>query len=100
MGVRIMKPASINVAAFALAVLAAILFEVGVLRAGDAFFVVAVLGVSLTGYHLMRREGQPLIEVAQEILTRPGAHAGRRAYGAYLGALALALFIATQTVVA
>lgn len=68
-----------------------VLFELGQIAAGDAFFIAAAVVAVFTGQQLIARENMGFAQAAAEIFTRPQA--------AYFACVALAAVVTAQVLV-
>ena len=86
-----------HVAAVAAIAVTAILFEVGVMAPGDAFFAASAVILIYTGHQLVARENQPLREAMVALFTQPRSHGGRAHFAAYLGTAVVGVIVVMQT---
>ncbi|MEQ8745460.1 hypothetical protein [Pyruvatibacter sp.] len=86
-----------NILAVVAIAASAILYEVGVLAPGDAFFAVAVVLLVFTANQLIARENQPLRDAVVNMFTNPRSYSGRGAFAAYVGTSAVGAIVIFQT---
>jgi hypothetical protein len=73
-----------------------VLFELGSIARGDAFFIAAAIVIVFTGQQLIAREHMGLAEAASSIFTRPKSFRSRSSLTAYFACLGLAAFVTAQ----
>lgn len=83
-------------AATAIAV-TAVLFQIGVMAPGNAFFAVVLVLLLYTANQLNARENQPLREAVVNMFTNPASYARRSAFAAYVGTTAVGSIIILET---
>jgi hypothetical protein len=88
------KIANVFIVALMAAVL--VLFELGVIAAGDAFFIAAAIVVVFTGQQLIAREHMSFGEAASSIFLKPQTFRSRSAFAAYFTCLALGALVTAQ----
>jgi hypothetical protein len=76
-----------------------VLFELGLIARGDAFFIATAIVVVFTGQQLIVREHMGLSEAAASIFTRPKSYRSRSSLMAYFACLGLAALVTTQVFV-
>lgn len=69
-----------------------VLFQLGLIAAGDAFFLAVAVVAVFTGQQLIARENMGFVQAAAAIFTRPQA--------AYFACVALAAVVTAQVLVA
>jgi hypothetical protein len=77
-----------------------VLFELGRIAPGDAFFIAAAIVVVFTGQQLIQREQMGLAQAATTMFTQPKSWRSRTAFAAYFACLALGTLVAVQAVLA
>lgn len=87
----------VNLSAIATSLFVAIAYFSGAMTAANAFFGALAIVTVYTGYQLSLRDGMPLLETLQSLVTRPSAHPRRAAYFAYVGSLSLGGYVVLQT---
>ena len=87
-----------NVLIVGLMVAVLVLFEMGRIAPGDAFFIAAAIVIMFTGQQLIQRESMGLGEAAASIFTRPASWRSRSSFAAYFACLALGAFVTLQAV--
>ena len=75
-----------------------VLFEIGRIAPGDAFFIAAAIVILFTGQQLIQREHMGLAEAATSIFTRPASWRSRSSFAAYFACLALGALVTLQAV--
>jgi len=73
-----------------------VLLQLGLVAAGDAFFIAAAIVVVFTGQQLIAREHMGFAEAASSIFTRPKSFRSRSSLTAYFACLGLAAFVTAQ----
>ena len=73
-----------------------VLFELGMIAAGDAFFIAAAIVVVFTGQQVIAREHMTFGEAATSIFTRPQTFRSRSSFAAYFACLALGGLVTAQ----
>jgi hypothetical protein len=73
-----------------------VLFELGSIARGDAFFIVSAMVVVFTGQQLIAREHMGFAEAARSIFTRPASFRSRTSLAAYFACLGLAALVTAQ----
>jgi hypothetical protein len=86
-----------NILAAAAMVATVVLFELGFMAPGDAFFAVAFVIMMFTANQLIARENQPLRDAVVSMFTNPASYAGRGAFAAYVGTTAVGAIVIFQT---
>lgn len=86
--------ASVLIVALMVAVL--VLFEMGKIAAGDAFFIAAAIVVVFTGQQLIAREDMGYAEAARSIFMQPQTFRSRSLFAAYFACLGLSALITMQ----
>jgi len=86
-----------NVVAAAAMVVTALMYELGVLAPGDAFFAVAAVLLMFTATQLIARENQPLRDAVVSMFTNPASYGGRGAFAAYVGSTVIGMIVIVQT---
>lgn len=86
-----------NIFAAAAMVVTVVMFELGFLAPGDAFFAVAAVVLLFTANQLIARENQPVREAIVNMFTNPASYAGRGAFAAYVGSTAVGAVVIFQT---
>jgi len=77
-----------------------VLFELGRIAPGDAFFIAAAIVVVFTGQQLIQREQMGLAQAATTMFTQPKSWRSRTSFAAYFACLALGTLVAAQAVLA
>jgi hypothetical protein len=77
-----------------------VLFELGRIAPGDAFFIAAAIVVVFTGQQLIQREQMGLTQAATTMFTQPKSWRSRTSFAAYFVCLALGTLVAVQAVLA
>ena len=75
-----------------------VLFELGRIAPGDAFFIATAIVIVFTGQQLIQREHMGLSEAAMSIFTRPASWRSRSSFAAYFACLALGALVTLQAV--
>lgn len=75
-----------------------VLFEMGGIARGDAFFIASAIVIVFTGQQLIQREHMSLVDAASSIFTRPASWRSRSSFAAYFACLALGAVVALQAV--
>ena len=75
-----------------------VLFEMGMVQPGDAFFIAAAIVAVFTGQQLIQREDMGLTQAAATMFTEPKSWRSRSSFAAYFACLALGLFVTAQAV--
>ena len=88
--------ASVLIVGLMVAVL--VLFEMGRIAPGDAFFIAAAIVIVFTGQQLIQREHMGLAEATSSIFTRPASWRSRSSFAAYFACLALGALVTLQAV--
>lgn len=86
----------VNLSIVALMVAVLVLFELGMIAAGDAFFIAAAVVVVFTGQQLIAREHMSFGEAASSIFTRPQTFRSRSSFAAYFACLGLGALVTAQ----
>lgn len=73
-----------------------VLFELGKIASGDAFFIAAAIVVVFTGQQLIAREQMGFAEAAASIFTRPKTFRSRSLFAAYFACLGLGALMTAQ----
>ena len=73
-----------------------VLFELGSIARGDAFFIASAIVVVFTGQQLIAREHMGFAEAAASIFTRPKSFRSRSSLAAYFACLGLAALMTAQ----
>jgi hypothetical protein len=77
-----------------------VLFQLGRMAPGDAFFIAAAVVVVFTGLQLMQREQMGLTQAATTMFTEPKSWRSRTSFAAYYACLALGALVTVQAVLA
>lgn len=77
-----------------------VLFQLGRMAPGDAFFIAAAVVVVFTGLQLMQREQMGLGQAAAAMFTEPKSWRSRTSFAAYYACLALGALVTVQAVLA
>jgi hypothetical protein len=77
-----------------------VLFQLGRMAPGDAFFIAAAVVVVFTGLQLMQREQMGLGQAAATMFTEPKSWRSRTSFAAYYACLALGALVTVQAVLA
>lgn len=88
----------INVLVVALMGAVLVLFELGRVAPGDAFFLAAAIVVVFTGQQLIQREQMGLAQAATTMFTEPKSWRSRSSFAAYYACLALGALVTVQAV--
>ena len=75
-----------------------VLFELGSIARGDAFFIAAAMVILFTGQQLIARENMGFAEAATSMFTRPQTYRSRSSFAAYFACLALGALVTAQVV--
>ena len=75
-----------------------VLFELGSIARGDAFFIAAAMVILFTGQQLIARENMGLAEAATSMFTQPRTYRSRASFAAYFACLALGALVTAQVV--
>lgn len=75
-----------------------VLFELGQVKPGDAFFIAAAIVVTFTGLQLIQREEMGLAQAATTMFTSPKSWRSRSSHAAYFACLALGALVTVQAV--
>ncbi len=75
----------------------AVLFELGMLAPGDAFFAIGITLLIYTGYQLAARENQPLRVAVVNMFTNPSSYSQRGAFAAFIGTAVVGTTVILQT---
>ncbi|GAA6154642.1 hypothetical protein [Pyruvatibacter sp.] len=86
-----------NFVAAAAMVVTVVLFEMGLMAPGNAFFAVTLVILMFTANQLIARENQPLRDAVVNMFTNPASYAGRGTFAAYVGSTALGAIVIVQT---
>jgi len=73
-----------------------VLFQLGQIAAGDAFFIATAIVVVFTGQQLIAREKMGFAEAAASIFTRPQTFRSRSSFTAYFLCLGLGAVVTAQ----
>ncbi len=76
-----------------------VLFELGRVAPGDAFFIAAAIVILFTGQQLIAREQMSFAEAASAMFTRPRSWRSRSSFAAYFVCLALGAAVTLQVLV-
>ena len=77
-----------------------VLFELGQVQPGDAFFIAAAIVAVFTGQQLLQREDMGLAHAATTMFTQPKSWRSRSSFAAYFACLALGALVTVQAVLA
>jgi hypothetical protein len=77
-----------------------VLFQLGQIAPGDAFFIAAAVVVVFTGLQLMQRDQMGLTQAATTMFTEPKSWRSRTSFAAYYACLALGALVTVQAVLA
>ncbi len=77
-----------------------VLFELGKVQPGDAFFIAAAIVAVFTGLQLLQREEMGLAHAATTMFTQPKSWRSRSSFAAYFACLALGALVTVQAVLA
>lgn len=86
-----------NFVAAAAMVVTVVLFELGMMSPGNAFFAVAFVILMFTANQLIARENQPLRDAVVNMFTNPASYGGRGSFAAYVGSTAVGAIVIVQT---
>jgi hypothetical protein len=75
-----------------------VLFELGRILPGDAFFIAAAIVVVFTGLQLIQREQMGFAQAASTMFTSPKSWRNRSSFAAYFACLALGALVTVQAV--
>jgi hypothetical protein len=73
-----------------------VLFELGRIAAGDAFFIATAIVVVFTGQQLIAREEMGFAEATTSIFTKPQTFRSRFLFAAYFACLGLGALVTAQ----
>jgi hypothetical protein len=73
-----------------------VLFELGKIAGGDAFFIAAAIVVVFTGQQLIAREQMGFAQAAASIFTKPRTFRSRSLFAAYFACLGLGALVTAQ----
>jgi hypothetical protein len=73
-----------------------VLFQIGEIAAGDAFFIAVAIVILFTGQQFIARERMGFAEAAASIFTRPSTFRSRASFAAYFACLALGALVTAQ----
>ena len=73
-----------------------VLFELGMIARGDAFFIATAIVVVFTGQQLIARENMGFAEAATSLFTQPQTYRSRSSFAAYFACLVLGGLVAAQ----
>jgi len=90
----------LNAIAIGTSFLVFVLFQLGLMSAANAFFLVAATVIIYTGRQLAQRDGEPLVGVLVDMLTKPSTYPRKAAYAAYIGSVGIGALVMAQAMVA
>lgn len=73
-----------------------VLFQLGQIASGDAFFIAAAIVIVFTGQQLIARERMGFAQAAASIFTQPRTFRSRASFAAYFACLALGAVVTAQ----
>jgi hypothetical protein len=73
-----------------------VMFQLGQIASGDAFFIAAAIVIVFTGQQFIARERMSFAEAAASIFTRPSTFRSRASFAAYFACLGLGALVAAQ----
>lgn len=76
-----------------------VLFELGMIAPGDAFFIAAAIIVVFTGQQLIARENMGFAQAAASMFTQPQTWRSRSSFAAYFVCLGLGALVTAQALV-
>lgn len=90
----------LNILTVATSVFVLVMFQIGIMSAANAFFLVTAIAISYTGRQLAQRDGEPLGSAIHSIVAKPSSYPRRAAYYAYIGSMGIGALVMTQALVA
>lgn len=90
----------LNAAAIGTSFMVFVLFQLGLMSAANAFFMVASITIIYTGRQLAQHDGEPLGGVLVNMLTKPSSYPRKAAYAAYIGSVGIGALVMAQAMVA